>query len=71
LALAWHWQDIYAELQKSLPDMKMPEPLTEPALAPTGFDFSRRDSLGVPIRDIPTLMRQTVEWLQTEPFANK
>ena len=68
---SWHWQDLYAELQKSLPDMKMPEPLTEPALAPTGFDFSRRDSLGVPIRDIPTLMRQTVEWLQTEPFANK
>jgi nucleoside-diphosphate-sugar epimerase len=68
---SWHWQDLYAELQKSLPDMKMPEPLTEPALALTGFDFSRRDSLGVPIRDIPTLMRQTVEWLQSEPFANK
>ncbi len=68
---SWHWQDIYAELQKSLPDMKMPEPLTEPPLPPTGFDFSRRDSLGVPVRDIPTLMRQTVEWLQTEPFGGK
>jgi hypothetical protein len=48
--------------------MKMPEPLTEPAKPPTGFDFTRRDSLGVPIRDFPTLLRETVEWIQTEPF---
>lgn len=63
-----HWQDIYAELQKLIPDMKMPEALTEKPKPPTGFDFTRRDSLGVPIRDFPTLLRETVEWLQTEPF---
>lgn len=65
---SWHWQDFYAELQKLIPNMKMPEPLTEPAKPPTGFDFTRRDSLGVPIRDIPTLLRETVEWMQTQPF---
>ncbi|HUU72551.1 MAG TPA: NAD-dependent epimerase/dehydratase family protein [Burkholderiales bacterium] len=68
---SWHWQDIYGELQKLLPDMKMPEALTEPPQPPTGFDFSRRDSLGVPLRNIPKLMRQTVEWLKSEPFAGK
>lgn len=66
---SWHWQDIYAELQKILPDMKMPAPLTDPPVPPTGFDFTRRDSLGVAVRDIPTLLRQTIEWLKSEPFA--
>jgi hypothetical protein len=47
----------------------MPAPLTEPPVAPTGFDFSRRDSLGVPIRDIPTLLRETVEWIKSGPFS--
>lgn len=67
---SWHWQDIYAELQKLLPDMKMPEPITEPPVTPTGFDFTRRDSLGVALRDIPTLLRETVEWIKSEPFKN-
>jgi nucleoside-diphosphate-sugar epimerase len=66
---SWHWQDIYAELQKILPDMKMPEPLTDDPVAPTGFDFTRRDSLGVPLRGIPTLLRETVAWLQSQPFT--
>lgn len=65
---SWHWQDIYAELQKLLPDMKMPAPLSEAPVAPTGFDFTRRDSLGVPLRDIPTMLRETVAWLKTDPF---
>ena len=65
---SWHWQDLYAELHKILPDMIMPEPLTEPAAPATGFDFTRRDSLGVKARDIPTLLRDTIEWIKTEPF---
>ena len=66
---SWPWQDIYAELQKILPDMKMPEPLSEPAVPATSFDFTRRDSLGVPVRDIPTLLRDTIDWLKTNPFG--
>jgi len=65
---SWHWQHIYAELQKRLPDMKMPEPFSEPPVTPTRFDFTRRDSLGVSIRDIPTTLRQTIEWIQSGPF---
>jgi nucleoside-diphosphate-sugar epimerase len=68
---SWHWQDIYAELQTLLPGMKMPEALTEAALPPTGFDCSRRDSLGVQIRDVPTLLRETVEWIKSDPFKGK
>jgi nucleoside-diphosphate-sugar epimerase len=68
---SWHWQDIYAELQKILPNMNMPEPLTEVPVAPTGFDFARRDSLGVPMRDIPTLLRETVEWIRSDPFGSE
>ncbi len=67
---SWHWQDIYAALHKLLPGMKMPEPLTEPPVAATGFDFTRRDSLGVAIRDVPTMLRETVEWISADPFAN-
>lgn len=65
---SWHWQDLYQELRKILPDMEMPSPLTDSPVAATGFDFTRRDSLGVPVRDIPTLMRETVEWMKTNPF---
>ena len=66
---SWHWQDIYAELERILPDMRMPEPLTEPPVTPTGFDFTRRDSLGVSMRDIPTLLRETVDWIRSDPFG--
>ena len=65
---SWPWQDIYAELQKLLPDMKMPEPFSVPPVPPTGFDFTRRASLGVSIRDIPTTLRQTIDWIQSDPF---
>lgn len=65
---SWHWEDIYAEIQKILPNMKMPEPLTEAPVRPTGFDFARRDSLGVAVRDIPTLLRETIDWIQSDPF---
>ena len=67
---SWHWQDIYAELKRILPDMPMPEPIDGEPAKPTGFDFTRRDSLGVKMRDIPTTLRDTVEWLKTEPFAD-
>jgi len=66
-----HWQDIYAECRKILPNMQMPEPITQPAVIPTGFDFTRRDTLGVNVRDFPTLLRQTIEWIQSEPFEDK
>ncbi|MEM7079760.1 MAG: NAD-dependent epimerase/dehydratase family protein [Pseudomonadota bacterium] len=62
---SWHWADIYAELAKLIPDLQMPEPLSERALPATGFDFTRRDSLGVTLRDIPTILAETVAYLRT------
>lgn len=58
---SWHFRDIYEELAKLLPDTPMPEPLEEVPAPPTGFDFTRRDSLGVSLRDIPTTLAQTIE----------
>ncbi|MEM1436747.1 MAG: NAD-dependent epimerase/dehydratase family protein, partial [Pseudomonadota bacterium] len=58
---SWHFQDIYAELAKLLPDTPMPQPLEDAPARPTGFDFTRRDSLGVSLRDIPTILAQTIE----------
>ena len=65
---SWHWQDIYGELQKLLPTMQMPAPIDGMPVMPTGFDTTRRDSLGVAVRDIPTLLKNTVDWLKTIPF---
>lgn len=61
---SWHFEDIYAELEKLIPEAEMPEPLTEERLPPTGFDFTRRDSLGVALKDVPTILRETVESLR-------
>ncbi len=63
-----HWQEIYLECQKLLPNMVMPELLSENLIEPTKFNFSRRDSLGVKIRDFPTLLKQTVDWIKSDPF---
>ena len=64
-----HWQDIYAECEKIIPLMKRPKLLTDKPVEPTTFDFSRRDSLGVSIRDFPTFLEQTVSWLKSDPFV--
>jgi hypothetical protein len=65
---SFHWNDIYQECKKLIPDMQMPEPISEDPVAPTQFDFTRRDSLGIKIRDFPTIMRETVDWLKSNPF---
>jgi len=65
---SWHLKDIYDELKRLLPDMKMPAPLDEDPVPATSFDFTRRDSLGVPIRDIPTILRETIDFIKTNPF---
>ena len=65
---SFHWNDIYKECQRLIPDMQMPEAISEDPVAPTQFDFKRRDSLGVKIRDFPTIMHETVEWIKSKPF---
>ena len=63
-----HWKDIYEECQRILPDMQMPEPFIGETAKPTGFDFTRRDSLGVNVREFKVFLRETIEWIQSEPF---
>lgn len=57
------WRDIYAEIARHVPDAQLPAPLEGEPEEPTRFDFTRRDSLGVTMRDIPTTIRETFEWL--------
>lgn len=67
---SWTWTDIYAQLETLIPGMQQPSPLNETPLPPTRFDTTRRDSLGVAVRDVPTLLKETVEWLREKPFSD-
>lgn len=68
---SWPWQDLYAEFAKHVPSSAMPAPLEGMPEEPTRFDFTRRDSLGVKMRDIPTTIAQMFEWLKTDPFQKR
>lgn len=59
---SWHWNDIYRCLREIEPSISVP-PLYEGKQAePTRFDFTRRDSLGVKMRDIPEILADAVAW---------
>lgn len=66
---SWPWQRLYAEFARYVPTSALPAPLTGQPETPTRFDFSRRDSLGVSMRDIPTTIAETFAWLATDPFT--
>ncbi len=59
---SWHWNDIYAALRSIEPSMQIPQPHVGEPAQPTGFDFTRRDSLGVTMRDIPEILADAVAW---------
>jgi nucleoside-diphosphate-sugar epimerase len=59
---SWHWNDIYAALRNIEPSMKLPEVYPGEPVQPTRFDFTRRDSLGVKMRDIPEILADAVAW---------
>lgn len=62
------WQELYGEISNHVGGDQLPAPLEGEPEEPTRFDFTRRDSLGVKMRDIPTTLRETFEWLESEPF---
>jgi len=66
---SWHWNDIYAALTGIVPGFEAPNALEDQPVAATRFDTTRRDSLGVRLRDIPTALREMIEWLRTDPFS--
>ncbi len=59
---SWHWNDIYAALREIEPALNLPEPYQGEPATPTGFDFARRDSLGVEMRDVPEILAGAVAW---------
>jgi nucleoside-diphosphate-sugar epimerase len=58
----WPWQDIYHVLAELIPEAPMPEPLGDEPAEATTFDFTRRDSLGVPVRAIPEILKDAIAW---------
>ncbi len=61
---SWHLNDLFAELHKLMPQALMPTPFEGEPDPPTGFDFTRRDSLGVKLRNIPEILADTVNYLR-------
>jgi nucleoside-diphosphate-sugar epimerase len=59
---SWHWNDIYRTLQEIEPSLNVPPLYEGEPVLPTGFDFTRRDSLGVKMRDIPEILADAVAW---------
>ena len=65
---SWHWQDIYDCLAGLIPEAPMPARLGEPRAEATSFDFTRRDSLGVTLRDVPSMLEEMVAWHRAHPL---
>ena len=61
---SWHWNDIYRALGEIEPGMKLPQLFEGEQTTPTGFDFSRRDSLGVAMRGLPEILGDAVNWVK-------
>ncbi len=59
---SWHWNDIYRTLREIVPSLNLPPLYEGEPAAPTKFDFTRRDSLGVRMRDIPEILASAVAW---------
>ena len=59
---SWHWNDIYTTLGEIDPALRLPALHAGERAAPTRFDLTRRDSLGVKMRDIPEVLADAVAW---------
>jgi nucleoside-diphosphate-sugar epimerase len=59
---SWHWNDIYRCLRRIEPSLHIPPFFEGDPAEPTRFDFTRRDSLGVKMRDIPETLADAVAW---------
>jgi nucleoside-diphosphate-sugar epimerase len=66
---SWHWQDLYAELEKLIPGMVSPEALDVEPEAATTFDFTRRDSLSVQMRTVPEVLAAAVAFARNPTYG--
>ncbi|MFK7804429.1 MAG: NAD-dependent epimerase/dehydratase family protein [Anaerolineae bacterium] len=65
LKQSWHWKDILTTLSQLYPAYTPPawNAETEP-IKPTGFDFTRRDSLGVELKDLDKILEGVIHEIQ-------
>lgn len=68
---SWSWRDLYAEIGRHAPADCLPRPLVGEPHPPTFYDFTRRDSLGVALRDISTTFAETFAWLKTTSWRSR
>ncbi|QUS58580.1 NAD-dependent epimerase/dehydratase family protein (plasmid) [Pseudovibrio brasiliensis] len=61
LSGSWSWARIYQEIAEYVPLEALPTPLGKDPEPPTRFDFSKRDSLGVPVRGIQRMFAEFYE----------
>lgn len=62
---SWHWRDILGALSDIVPEYTPPIiDLNTKAVTPTQFDLTRRDSLGVELRDLPDILNDVVAELR-------
>lgn len=62
---SWHWRDILAALERVVPGYTMPEiDPDEVPIRPTQFDLTRRDSLGVEVRDLDAILEGVARELE-------
>ena len=56
-----HWYDIYEKCKFIIPNMKFPKKFSGVKSIPTKFDFSKRDSLGIKLKNFDITINQTVD----------
>ena len=65
LKQSWHWKDILDAFGRLQPDYTPPEwPADAEPVTPTGFDFTRRDSLGVELKDLDEILGGVIDELK-------
>jgi len=62
---AWRWEEILTALNKAYPEFKVPPRFEGEAAIATQFDFSRRESLGVPMRTLQETCDDLVAFFKT------
>ena len=62
---SFHWKDIFAAIHAVRPSYAVP-PLGYEGddVTPTQFDHTRKESLGVKLRDLETIMRDAIDDLK-------
>jgi len=62
---SWHWQELLETLARHAPGYEAPPwPGDRARARPTQFDFTRRDSLGVSLRDLDAMFADTLVAMQ-------